>query len=198
MPSRRKIFWRLVIGFALVIAVLAICVWTVRRQRLSDPAQEQPHATLDTSSLSFTDGGAIPQRFACDGADLSPELRWAAAPPNTRSYAIVIDDVDAPLGFLHWLVYNIPFETLRIEEGASSLGKLPQGAAEGSNSKGTTEYSGPCPPGKQAHRYVVRLYALDLNPSLPAGKSRQAWVDAVKGHILAEGEIMGFYRRAGN
>ena len=148
---------------------------------------------VETSS--FSSGDNIPKRFTCDGAGLSPEIHWPSPPTGTRSLAIVMDDPDAPLGFVHWLVYDIPVETRAIAEGASSQSGLPHGAVEGINSSDTAGYAGPCPPGTKPHHYVFRLYALDVPLDLPSGRTKDQLAAAVKDHVLAEGQITGLYGR---
>ena len=197
MRSWKKVMLGLLSGLVILVLALSGGAWFLRRQRLADPGNEQAHGPLSLSSPSFADGKNMPQGLTCTGANLSPDLQWTSMPAETRSLAIVMDDVDAPLGFLHWLVYNIPPGTLRVEQGASSLGKLPLGATEGANSAGTIGYTGPCPPGTKPPQYVVRLFALDVNPNLPPGKSREEWVSAAKGHVLAEGKTTGIYGRGG-
>lgn len=104
-----------------------------------------------------------------------------------------MEDTDAPFGFVHWLVYNIPVDTRDLAEGASPT-KLPPGAAEGINGYGSKGYLGQCPPAGK-HHYFFRLYALDMNPNLPAGKTKQKVGAVVKGHVIAEGKMVGIYSR---
>ena len=106
-----------------------------------------------------------------------------------------MDDPDAPLGFVHWLVYDIPVEAHEIAEGASSQAGLPPGAVEGINSSDTVGYTGPCPPGAKPHHYIFRLYALDVALSLPSGKNKARLAAAVKDHVIAEGQLPGLYGR---
>jgi Raf kinase inhibitor-like YbhB/YbcL family protein len=188
---------RSAIGVAVLVIFVAGYVWVLRRQNRADIADGQMPGTLELSSLSVPNGEEMPRRLTCDGANLSPELHWPSIPAGAKSLALVMDDADAPLGFVHWLLYDIPPGTLHIEEGASPQGGLPPGAAEGANSSGANGYYGPCPPGAKPHQYVFKLYALDINPSLPPGKNKKELAAAVKGHILAEGQTTGLYARGG-
>ncbi|GLQ94054.1 YbhB/YbcL family Raf kinase inhibitor-like protein [Dyella acidisoli] len=156
-----------------------------------------PHPVLQVSSSSFADGGKIPSTFTCDGANLSPEIQFPSPPAGTKSFALVMDDPDAPTAFTHWLAYGIPADTRELPEGASTPSKRLEHAVEGINSFGRTGYGGPCPPEGQAHHYVFRIYALDAMPSLPVGASTDQVNAAIQGHILAEGRMTGLYARGG-
>lgn len=147
-------------------------------------------ATLTITSPAFTNGGAIPSKFTCDGADVSPELVFGAAPPGTRSLALIMDDPDAPGGmWVHWVVWNIDPATKRIAEG-----DVPPGAKLGLTDFRQTSYGGPCPP-SGTHRYFFKLYALDATLDLGAGATKASLERAMKGHVLAQGELMGKYKR---
>jgi Raf kinase inhibitor-like YbhB/YbcL family protein len=153
-------------------------------------------AALQVSSASFSSGGNMPQKLTCDGADVSPNIQWSTAPAGTQSYAIVMDDPDAPFGFTHWLAYNIPATAHELPEGASTPSTRIDHAAEGINSFGHAGYGGPCPPNAKPHHYVFHVYALDVNPNLPAGQGKDQVMDAIKGHVLAAGKITGLYGRS--
>ena len=159
-------------------------------------AQAQDAGALHVSSASFADGRNMPQRLTCDGPDVSPDIQWSAAPARTQSYAIVMDDPDAQ-GFTHWLAYNIPANTHDLSEGASTPSKRLDVMGEGANSFGHAGYGGPCPPEGSAHHYVFQVYALDVNPNLPAGLSEEQLMVAMQGHVLAKGQITGLYARGG-
>lgn len=153
---------------------------------------------LRISSASFADGGKMPVKLTCDGANLSPEIRLPAAPAGTRSFAIVVDDTDAPVAFAHWLAYGISAGTRELPEGASTSAQRLEAAAEGINSFGRIGYGGPCPPAGSTHHYVFHVYALDDMPALPSGASAQQVYAAIQGHELAEGRITGVYTRGGD
>ncbi len=180
-------------AIALLVCVLVfLALW--RRQPAS--AHEQERAELHLISSSFVNGGAIPRRFACDGAGDSPSLEWAKGPYGTRSFAIVMNDPDAPIDFTHWLVYNIPASVRGLVEGASGHGALPQGSEEGTNSFRRAGYGAPCPPPGKPHHYVFRIFAINTRIDLPPGASRAHLESAIRDQVLAEGQIVGIYGRA--
>jgi Raf kinase inhibitor-like YbhB/YbcL family protein len=137
------------------------------------------------------DGARIPKKFTCDGQNIAPPLEWSGLPDESKSVAIVCEDPDAPSGtFTHWLLYDIPVSKHRVEEGAS-IGKA------GVNDFGKQGFGGPCPPQKGgAHHYHFHVYALDTDSLGPAGMSKEDARDAMSGHVLAEGELTGVYKRA--
>jgi Raf kinase inhibitor-like YbhB/YbcL family protein len=152
---------------------------------------------MQLSSPAFSDGERIPVNFTADGTDVSPELRWAGAPPKTQTFALVCEDPDAPRGtWTHWVLFNIPADKTGYAEGVPAEKELPGGARQGKNDFGKIGYGGPSPPKGKPHRYYFKLYALDTKLDLPAGATRQQVLDAVKGHVLAEGQLMGTYGRS--
>lgn len=179
-----------------MIFLLCLLVFLVLWQRRSGSAQGQLRPSLLVRSSGFSDGGVIPRRFTCDGGDASPNLEWPVAPAGTKSFVLVMHDPDAPVDFTHWLAYNIPPGVRGLAEGASAQAAMPQGSAEGANSFSRFGYAGPCPPPGKPHHYVFRLYALDIRLDLPPGATRQQLDAAIARHILAEGQIIGIYRRA--
>jgi Raf kinase inhibitor-like YbhB/YbcL family protein len=149
---------------------------------------------LKLTSRGFQDEGIIPEKYSKDGGNISPPLEWRGAPEGTRSFALVVDDPDAPSGvFVHWLMYGIPPGTTQLEEGASTAGTLAGGVRQGRNGFGGIGYGGPQPP-SGTHRYFFHLYALDYEPSLPAGASREEVDAAIKGHTMEEAKLMGKYQ----
>ncbi len=146
------------------------------------------------SSPSFAEGGTIPKLHTCEGADLSPALEWSGEPDGTGSFALVVDDPDAPVGtWNHWLLWDIPVATHVLAQGF----KAGQAGESGSNDFGRLGYGGPCPPkGHGAHRYFFKLYAVNV-PSLGLhrGAKRADLDKALKGHVLAEAQCMGRYER---
>jgi Raf kinase inhibitor-like YbhB/YbcL family protein len=145
---------------------------------------------LDVSSSAFSEGKSIPEKYTCDGENVSPPIKWSGAPANTKSIAMIVEDPDAPSGtFTHWVLYDMPGTTKEFGEGSSGGGK------EGVNGFGKKGYGGPCPPPGGPHRYFFRVYALDA-PSLgSAGSSKEDVTAAMQGHILAQGQLMGTYKR---
>jgi Raf kinase inhibitor-like YbhB/YbcL family protein len=145
---------------------------------------------LAISSQAFTNKGMIPARFTCDGKDVNPALEWGAPPTGTRSLALIMDDPDAPVGtWVHWVVWNIQTDTRRIKENS-----VPDTAVQGLNSWKRNSYGGPCPP-SGTHRYFFKLYALDSILDLPRTATKVELERAMRGHILAQGELMGTYRK---
>lgn len=145
---------------------------------------------LDVSSGAFSEGQSIPEKHTCDGQNVSPPIKWSAAPANTKSVAIICEDPDAPSGtFTHWVLHDVPGTTKELAEGSSGVGK------EGMNGFGKKGYGGPCPPPGGAHRYFFRVYALDTESLGNAGASKEDVTAAMQGHILAQGQVMGRYKR---
>lgn len=147
-------------------------------------------------SSAFKAGGTIPRVHTCDGADRSPALSWSGLPEGTRSLALVCDDPDAPVGtWDHWVLYNIPPDRSGLPEGIPSADRLPDGSLHGLNSWKRTGYGGPCPPPGKPHRYFFRLYALDGPLTLPPGSTKRELLQAMKGRVLGQTELMGTYGR---
>lgn len=147
-------------------------------------------------SPDFSDNGPIPERYTCEGENLSPFLRWDGAPPGTRSYVLTVEDPDAPMGtFMHWVLFDLPSALRQIERGASR-GRV-NGAKQGMTDFGQASYGGPCPPkGHGRHRYQFVLRALDVESlGLAEGARRNEIESAVKGHVLAETRVTGIYQR---
>jgi Raf kinase inhibitor-like YbhB/YbcL family protein len=151
---------------------------------------------LVLASSAFEPGSHIPQKYTCDGEDVSPELSWEGMPEETETFALIVDDPDAPgRVFTHWVVYNIPGSITGFEEGMSAFEIVKTGACQGKNDFGQTGYGGPCPPPGKAHHYHFRLYAVDGLLDLPSGVAKNTVLNAMKGHVLAETEIVGLYKR---
>ncbi len=150
---------------------------------------------MEIKSSAFGSGEMIPVKYTCDGADFSPPLEWTAGPAGTKSFALICDDPDAPMGtWVHWVIYDIPPTTSMLAEGITREKELPGGGTQGINDFRKIGYGGPCPPGG-THRYFFRLYALDTVLGLKPGITRDQLLKAMKGHILAEAQTMGTYRR---
>ena len=154
---------------------------------------------MKLTSSAFTDHGAIPARHTCEGGDVSPPLAWSGAPAGTKSLALIVDDPDAPdpaapqRTWVHWIVYALPAGSSGLPEGA---GRAPPGAHDGRNDWGRSGYGGPCPPVGR-HRYFHKLYALDaMLPDL-GQPTKAALEKAMKGHVLAEAQLVGTYQKGG-
>lgn len=155
-----------------------------------------PTMAFAISSASFPNGGDIPKKFTCDGADVSPELSWTGTPSGTQSFALIADDPDAPAGtWTHWVLFNIPVSTASLAEGLSKIDQLPGGERQGRNDFRKIGYNGPCPPPGKPHRYFFKLFALAKKLELEPGPSRQEVEQAMQGHILSKTEWMGKYQR---
>lgn len=155
---------------------------------------------LELRSPAFSHSGAIPRRYTCEGADVSPPLQWYGVPPGAKSLALIVDDPDAPdprapqRTWVHWVLFNIPPIATALPEGVPRE-QLPPGTREGINDWKRTGYGGPCPP-IGCHRYFFKLYALDT--VLPLEKPTKAELEtAMRGHILAEAVLIGTYQRSG-
>lgn len=156
---------------------------------------------LTITSPAFAAGQAIPKKYTCEGDDRSPPLAWSGAPDGTKSFALIVDDPDAPdpaapkRTWVHWVLYDLPAATTHLDEGASSKG-LPAGAQQGRNDFGKQQFGGPCPPIGR-HRYFFKLYALDTTLPTANALDKAALLKAMKGHELAHAELIGTYRKGG-
>jgi Raf kinase inhibitor-like YbhB/YbcL family protein len=146
-------------------------------------------AKMKVTSSAFQEGANIPSKFTCDGGDTSPPLQIADIPSEAKSLLLIVDDPDAPSGlFTHWMVWNIPPQTSAVGEGSTPKG------VQGTSDFGKSGYGGPCPP-SGTHRYYFRIFALDRELDLPFGSKRAQLDAAMKGHVVAQGELMGRYSR---
>ena len=152
--------------------------------------------TIELTSTAFQKSETIPKQYTGDGVDQSPPLRWSEPPAGTKSLALICDDPDAPRGtWVHWVLFNLPPQTRELEESVPTTAALPSGAKQGKNDFGNIGYGGPAPPKGKPHRYFFKLYALDVTLDLPSGATKAQLEAAMKGHILAEGQLMGTYKR---
>lgn len=191
---------------AAMLALASAGCWSGEPDLPEDPTR----LTIALRSPAFDEGGMIPREFTCDGAGDSPPLGWSGVPGNARELALVVDDPDAPMGtFSHWVVVNLPPGLRGLDRGVSAGAVVPAAsmisvdgargepvARQGKNDFGKVGYGGPCPP-SGSHRYVFRIYALDT-PLAIFGESptRSEVLAAIKGHILAEGRLVGRYGRS--
>ncbi len=151
---------------------------------------------LTVSSSAFQEGDVIPTEYTCEGQDVSPPLAWDEPPAGTQSLVLIVDDPDAPVGvFTHWVLFNIPSNSRDLPEALPTQAQLPSGAQQGKNDFGRLGYGGPCPPPGRPHRYRFTVYALDQPLELTAGASKKQVLDAIQGHILAQGQLTGTYQR---
>ena len=151
---------------------------------------------MKITSPAFADGAPIPAEHSCEGADSSPGLAFADIPVDTRSFALICDDPDAPRGtWVHWVLFNLPADAVELAPAMPTAPELPSGTRQGTNDSGEVGYGGPCPPPGRAHRYFFRLYALDCTLNLSPGASRADLDHSMAGHVLAEATLMGTFQR---
>jgi Raf kinase inhibitor-like YbhB/YbcL family protein len=180
---QRRFRWR---------GVLALACSCGHHEAAKQPA---PVAALAVTSSAFVGGAAIPTVHTCEGDDLAPPLAWTGAPAGTRTFALIVDDPDAPdpaaprMTWVHWVVADVPVTTTSLPAG----GALPAAAIAGKNDFGKTAWGGPCPPIGR-HRYVFKVYALDAAVGKP-GITKPELIAAMAGHVLAEGELVGSYQK---
>ena len=157
---------------------------------------EEDEMVLSLSSPIFPEGEKIPVKYTCDGQDISPPLMWGKPPPGTQAFALIMDDPDAPGGvFTHWVIFNLPVDSRELPEAVTRENQLENKALQGMTGFGRVGYGGPCPPTGPAHHYLFSLYALDQPLDLNAGASKRQVLDAMQGHILAQGQLTGIYQR---
>ena len=151
---------------------------------------------LQLTSVAFENGQPIPKRHTGDGEDISPSLAWSDPPNETKSFALICDDPDAPRGtWVHWVLFNLPADARELAEAVPTSGTLTNGAKQGTNDFGNLGYGGPAPPRGKQHRYFFKLYALDRTLDLATGATKDRLLAACQGHILAEAQLMGKYQR---
>jgi Raf kinase inhibitor-like YbhB/YbcL family protein len=149
---------------------------------------------IDLTSSAFEEGGMIPQRYGFSRENISPPLAWAKVPEGTRSIAIICDDPDAPAGtWVHWVIFNIPASAVGLSEGVSREDVLQDGATQGVNDFKKIGYDGPAPP-YGIHRYIFKIFALDIELDLKPGATKKELLGAMAGHIIGEGKLMGRFK----
>jgi len=151
--------------------------------------------TMIVTSTAFKEGEMIPEAYSCDGENISPRLDWTDVPKVTKTFALIVDDPDAPRGtWVHWVLFNIPADAKGLGEHIPPRSTLTNGARQGVNDSHQLGYDGPCPP-SGIHRYYFKLYALDTALTLESGVTKAQLLKAMEGHILGQGELMGKYKR---
>jgi Raf kinase inhibitor-like YbhB/YbcL family protein len=185
----RQTWYRLLATLCLLVLV------GCRARELQDTSATAGSGTLALSSPAFDDGGAIPAQYTCDGQDLSPPLEWSGPPSGTESFALIVDDPDAPSGtWVHWVIYDLPAETRQLPEDVPAEDRLANGGVQGTNSWPKTGYGGPCPPGG-THHYFFKLYALDIMLGAEPGLGKVELLAAMEGHVLTQTQLVGTYAR---
>ena len=151
---------------------------------------------LELRSVAFEEGAMMPSRYTCDGDDVSPPLAWTDVPDAAASLALIMEDVNSVKGvWSHWVVYDIPTEVNAFADRIPPAATLPSGGFQGRNDFDDVGYGGPCPSDGKEHRYVFRLYALDMRLQLGAGATRVQVLSAVEGHVIERGEREARYQR---
>jgi len=178
-------------GIAYLTVAMALVFLTA-----SYPLAGESSGKLELTTSAFHPGSPIPTQFTCSGANISPALSWNQPPPRTQSFVLIVDDPDAPVGtWVHWVVYNLPASARQLPEQVPPGEVVAGGGKQGVNDFPTNGYGGPCPPPGKPHRYFFRLYALDTVLDLRAPVHRKDVDSAMKGHFLAEADLMGTFGR---
>ncbi len=187
-------------GQRLFIFVIVFCMGSYYWAQGAKPQKEGVNMpstveTIELKSSAFKPGEMIPKKYTCDAEDISPQISWSKIPGETKELALICDDPDAPMGiWVHWVIYGIPPATNNLSENVPKKDTI-MGFHQGKNSFGKIGYGGPCPPPGSTHRYVFKLYALNVTLALKPGASKSDLVKAMDGHILAQGELIGLYGR---
>jgi Raf kinase inhibitor-like YbhB/YbcL family protein len=178
-----------------VLFLAAACSPRAPAATVPPVSQTEVPMTFQLTSIAFAEGIMIPSVYTCTGRNISPPLGWEQRPAGTQSFALVVDDPDAPGGtWTHWVMYAIPVTASSLPENVPPDAVRPDGSKQGKNSWGKLGYGGPCPP-SGTHRYFFRLYALDASLDLPAGANAGQLDQAMQGHVLGYAELMGTYRK---
>lgn len=186
-----------IIHLLLGVVFLAACAPSAATPEpaISDPLAMEEAMTIELTSPAFAQGEPIPAKYTCLGEDISPALAWGEPPAGTQSFALIMDDPDAPIGtWVHWVMFNISPSIRSLPEAFPSGDTFPDGSLGGRNSWGNTGYGGPCPP-SGTHRYFFKLYALDEVLAINAGADKGELEKAMVGHILASAELMGTFSK---
>jgi len=184
-------------SIALLIMFASGCAKQPSTTTQIPPTSSSPQAATGIKLISsaFTEGQPIPRQFTCDGINISPPLEWTGIPKSARTLAIIADDPDAPSGnWVHWVIYNLPADTMGMIENLPPTEDVKGGGLQGKNDFEKTAYGGPCPP-SGTHRYFFKIYALDTELQLKAGATKAELEKAMEGHTLAQSQLMGTYRR---
>lgn len=151
---------------------------------------------FEIKSTDFQNENEIPKEFTCQGNDISPELKWQGIPQNTKSFALICDDPDAPTRtWTHWVIYNIPAQITSLSKNFTKEEKLADGTCQGINDFKKIGYNGPCPPAGKPHRYYFKLYALNKKLNLEPGLTKKQLLQEMEGSIIEQTQIMGIYKR---
>ena len=179
-----------------MLLLLAACGGDEEAARGNPPPEPPPVTEFKIIIGAFEEGAPVPARYSCEGENISPEIVWTGVPVGTNSFAVVMDDPDAPGGvYNHWVLFNLPPDLQGLPLGVPSTAELAGGGVHGQNSTGNAGYMGPCPPPGSAHRYRFTVFALDRMIDLDSSADKQGLLDALRGHILADSLRTGTYQR---
>ncbi len=188
MIAKRRIF-------SLLVSLVCPCLLQGTMGDVYAQTRGGVNMAITITSTAFAEGGTIPRDHTCDGRDISPPLAWSGVPEGTKSLALICDDPDTPVGtWVHWVLFNIPATASELLQSMPPDKILEDGSRHGINDFRKFGYGGPCPPGG-THRYYFKLYALDAELTREPGITKAELLKAMKGHILAEGQLMGRYKR---
>lgn len=180
---------------AVILVAFFYCAW-VSGVAGCNAAEKNGKGNMQLTSTAFAEGQPIPVRYTCEGRNISPPLQWAGVPAEAKSLALIADDPDAPVGtWVHWVLFDLPPGTRELPEDLPKSQHVAGGAAQGLNDFKHLGYGGPCPPPGKPHRYFFKLYALDASLGLKPGASKKEIERAMENHVLAEGQLMGTFKR---
>jgi len=175
---------------SIYIAAL-LCILSINNVQAEDKSKPK----IKLTSTAFKEGAKIPKQYTCESDDISPQLSWSGFSARTKSFALICDDPDAPMGtWVHWVIFNIPPEVKELFEDIKQLKVFSNGMKQGNNSSKKLGYMGPCPP-SGSHRYYFKIYALDIMLKAEPGIDKQRLLRLMEGHILADGQLMGTYKK---
>ena len=181
--------------FILIICLMVGGATSPARAKEQFNIKKKGDKIMEIKSSSFNNEDMIPSKYTCDGQNISPPLSWSNTPEKTKSFALICDDPDAPVGlWVHWVIFDIPANINSLPEKTSRQEEIAGLGKNGKNTSGNWGYDGPCPPGG-THRYYFKLYALDTMLNLIPGLTKDELLKAMKGHMLAEAQLMGRYKR---
>lgn len=185
-----------VASIALMMMFAMACAKQPAATTANSPGTQTTQAApnMKLVSSAFNEGQAISRQYTCDGINISPPLEWTGIPKSAKTLAIIADDPDAPAGtWVHWVIYNLPADTMGVIENLPPTEEIKGGGLQGKNDFEKTGYGGPCPP-SGTHRYFFKIYALDIELPLKAGATKADVEKAMPGHVLAQAQLMGTYR----